>query len=173
MNEVVVDDREIVAMVHGVDQLLAHAHQRRRPTRREIEAPEELEPPRLGCVMDLGRGRVGGRVEPGRGRRAEPGTVGPEPARQRLEEGNAGARGQLAIAGEDFARERDARGFAAARQQILAKLDEVGRALLGDLAPVARAVDQRAAALRNGLQHVAEEGGIHERSNLLPGRVNK
>jgi hypothetical protein len=40
-------------------------------------------------------------------------------------------------------------------------LDQAGRALLGHLAAVAGAVDQRAAALCDGLQHVAEKGGVH------------
>ena len=138
VDEIVVDGGEIVAMIHRVEQLLAHAHQRRRAAGREIEAAEQLEPPRLGCAMELGRGGVRGRVHPGGGRGAEPGTVGAEPARQRLEKGNARPGVQLGIAGQDFARERDARGFAAAREQILAQMRKVGRALLGDLAPVAR-----------------------------------
>ena len=62
MEEVVVDDGEIVAMIHRVEQLLAHAHQRRRAAGREIEAAEKLEPPRLGRAMELGGGRVGGRA---------------------------------------------------------------------------------------------------------------
>ena len=67
-------------------------------------------------------------------RRAEPVAVGAEPARQRLEEGDAGTGLQLAVTREDFARERDPGGFAAAGQQLVAKLSEAGRALLGDLA---------------------------------------
>ncbi len=75
---------------------------------------------------------------------------------QRLEERDAGTGFELAVAREDFASERHPRGFAAAGQEILAELGEVGRALLGDTSPVARAVDERAAAFRDGLQHIAE-----------------
>src|SRR5262249_34647656 len=53
VEEVVVDHREIVAVIHRVDELLAHAHQRRRSARREIDAPEQLEPSRLGAARDL------------------------------------------------------------------------------------------------------------------------
>ena len=58
VKEVLVDDREIVTMIHCVHQLLAHAHQRCRSARGEVEAPEELEPSRLGGAVDLGRGCV-------------------------------------------------------------------------------------------------------------------
>ena len=68
VEKVVVDGGEIVAMIHRLDQLGAHAHQRRRAPGRQIEAPEELEPPRLGRAMEPGCGRIGGRAHPGRGR---------------------------------------------------------------------------------------------------------
>ena len=148
-------------MSHGVDELLAHAHQRGGAARREIEAAEELEPPRLGHAMHLRRRGVGRRREPGGDRGVEPRVIGAEPGRQRLEKGDARAGGQLGVEHEDFARERHARGFAAPRQQVLAELDEARRALLGNLAAVAGAIDQRAAALGNGLQHVAKKGRIH------------
>ncbi len=99
--------------------------------------------------------------------RAQPGAVGTEPVRERLEESDAGTGFQPAVAGENLARERNARSFAAAREQILAQLDQARRALLGGLAAVARALDQRAAALRDGLQHVAEKGGVHGTPNLF------
>src|SRR5205085_12108274 len=70
------------------------------------------------------------------------------------------------VAREDFARERHAGGFAAAGEQVFTELRQAFRALLGDAAPVARAVDERAAALGNRLQHVAEGGGAHGGLNL-------
>jgi hypothetical protein len=161
VEEVIVDHGEIVAMIHGVDELLAHAHQRRRSAGGEVEAAEQLEPSRLGGAMELGGGEVRRRGLPGRDRRAEPRAVGSEAPRQHLEKGDAGTSRELGVARQDFAGERHAGGFAAAGEQVLAQLGEIGRALLGDLAPVARAIDQGAAALRNGLQHVAEKGGIH------------
>ncbi len=167
MDEIVVDGREVVAMRHGVEQLLAHAHQRGRAVRRQVEAAKQLEPPRLGRAMHLGGDRVVGRVEPGRGGGTEPRAVGAVAFGQRLEEGDAGAGLELRVAHENLARERDARGLAAARQQRVAELDQARRALLRDLAPVARAIDQRAAAFRDGLQHVAEEGGVHGSPNRL------
>src|SRR5262247_1124669 len=103
MEEVVVDDREIVAMVHGIDQLLAHADQGGGASGCQVETPEEFEPPRLGRVMELGCGGVGGRVEPGRGGGTERAPIGAEPAGQGLEECNARTSGQLGIAREDFA----------------------------------------------------------------------
>ena len=97
--------------------------------------------------MELRRGRIRGRVHPGRGRGTEPGPVGPEPARQRLEEGDARTGFQLAIAGKNFARERDA----ALGERAAAELKERWRALkhvslspsrIGDIA--------RAALVLNG-----------------------
>ena len=56
MDEIVVDDGEIVAVVHGVEQLLAHAHQRRGAVGRQIEPAKQLEPARLAGAIKLGRG---------------------------------------------------------------------------------------------------------------------
>ena len=161
VEEVVVDDGEIVAMIHRVHQLLAHAHQRRGAAGGEIEAAEKFEPSRLGCAMHLGGSCVRGRGEPGAGRRAEPVAVHAEAARQRLEEGDARPGRQFRVAREDFARERHAGGFAAAGQQVFTELRQAFRALLGDAAPITRAIDERAAALGDRLQHVAEGGGAH------------
>ena len=61
--KVVVDGGEIVAMVHRVEQLLAHAHQRGGAAGREIEPAEQLLPARLGRAMKLGgRGVASGRA---------------------------------------------------------------------------------------------------------------
>ena len=57
MDEIVVDHGEIVAVIHGVEQLLAHAHQRRGAAGREIEPAEQFEPARLARLMQLGGGR--------------------------------------------------------------------------------------------------------------------
>ena len=87
--------------------------------------------------------------------------VGTEAGRQRLEEGDARTGGQFGVALQDLARERHARGLAAAGQELLAQLDQARRALFRALAALARAIEQRAAALRDGLQHFAKEGGVH------------
>ena len=98
MQEVVVDHREIVAMVHRVHQLLAHTHQRRGSAGGEIEAPKKLQPPRLGGAVDVrGRG-VRGRGEIGTRRGAQSAAVWAEPPRQRLEEGDARAGLQIPVA---------------------------------------------------------------------------
>ena len=56
MDEIIVDDREIVAMVHGVHELFAHAHQRGGAAGREIEPTKKLQPARLAGAMQFGRG---------------------------------------------------------------------------------------------------------------------
>jgi hypothetical protein len=60
MNKVVIDRREVLAVPHGVEQLLAHPHQRGGTAGREIEPAEQFEPPRLaGAVQFGGVGRGG------------------------------------------------------------------------------------------------------------------
>ncbi len=61
MDEGLIDRREVGAVVHRVDQLLAHAHQRGSAAGREVEAAEQFLPARLGGDVHLGRGRIGGR----------------------------------------------------------------------------------------------------------------
>ena len=53
MDEIGVDDGESSRLIHGVEQLLAHAHQRGGAAGREIEPAEQLLPARLGCGMQL------------------------------------------------------------------------------------------------------------------------
>ena len=148
-------------MHHRVHQVFAHRDQRRGAAGREIEPAEQLLPARLGGVMQLGGGLVAPLARPGIDRRIDALAVDPEARRQRLEEGDARTGRQFVVAGENLARERDARGLAAPGQQLLAQLDQALRACRSVTAPVARAVDQRAAALRNGLQHFAEKRGVH------------
>ena len=52
---------------------------------------------------------------------------------------------------------RHAGRLSASRQQFIAKLDQTGGSLLRDLTPITGTIDQRAAALCDRLQHVAEE----------------
>ena len=60
VNEIGIDDGEILAMRHGVQQLLTHAHQRGGSPRREIEPPQQFLPSRFRSLMHLGRGRIAG-----------------------------------------------------------------------------------------------------------------
>src|SRR5262249_17245248 len=71
------------------------------------------------------------------------------------------SRGQLRISGKDLGGERHARGFAPARQQLLAKLDDACRAAFRAAPPVAGSIQEKAAALRNALEKLAEKRGIH------------
>ena len=140
-----------------VEELLAHAHQRRGAARREIEPAKQFEPARLAGAMQLGGGFGGRRRPPGGDRGIDAGVVVPEGLRQRLEKGDARPGGQLGIVVENFVGERDARGFAAAGQQRLAQLDET----VGAPARRRAARDQGAAAVGDALQHLAEERGVH------------
>ncbi len=120
MNEIVVDDAEIVAVIHGVEQLLAHAHQRRGAAGGEIEPAEQFEPARFAGVMQFGRGFVGRRLLPGGDGAGRCGAIGAECGGERLEKGDARPGRQLGIAGENVLRERHAGRLAAAGQQLLA-----------------------------------------------------
>ena len=160
MDEIVVDGRQVVAMVERVHQLLAHAHQRRGAAGRQIEPAKQFLPARLGGGVHLA---PRSRRPACRARRRSPVSMRagstPKRLRQRLEEGDARPGGELAVAAEDFARQRHAGGLAAAGQQVLAQLDQAFGAGGGLAAPVAR--QQRAAALGNGLQQFPEERGVH------------
>ena len=120
MNEIVVDLGQIVAVVHGVEQLLAHAHQRGGAAGREIEPAEQFEPPRLAGLLQLG-GVVGARRgPPGRDGAVDAGAIVTERGGERLEKGDARPGRELGIARQDLVRERDAGSLAAAGQQLLA-----------------------------------------------------
>ena len=164
MDEIAVDDGEFVApMIHGVEQLLAHAHQRRGATRCEIEAAEQFEPPRLAGNVKIGRCLVGRRRPPGGDGAIDAGAVGAEGGGERLEKGDARPGGQLRVERQDLLRQRHAGRLAAARKQRLAEFDEAGRALMRRLA--ALALDEGAAAFGDALQHFAEERGIQSSSH--------
>jgi len=102
------------------------------------------------CGGDVRRVRA-----PGLDRGGEPLVVGPEFRRKTLEKGDPRPGGQLRVARQDLAGERHARGFAASGQELLAQIDQIGRTLLGQRPPVAG--DERAAAICDRLQHLAEE----------------
>ena len=91
-----------------------------------------------------------------------------EPVGQRLEKGDARADRQLGILGENFAGERDARCLAAAGQQFLAQIDQVFRTRGRIAAAVARAIEQRPAAVGDAVEHLAEEGRVHRQTDIPP-----
>ena len=155
MDEIAVDGGEIVTAAERVQKMLAHPHQRRGTAGREVEPAQQFLPPRLGGQVHAGGSGIGGSGAPGLDRGREPLMVGTEIRRQTLEKRDPRARGQLFVAGQDLARERHAGGLAAPRQELLAKVDQIGGKLLGRRAAVAG--HQRAAAICDRLQHVAEE----------------
>ena len=162
VDEVGVDRRKVVAMVHGVHQTLAHRHQRLGAAWREIEAPQQLLPTRLGGAVQLGGGDVVRCLLPGVDGAADALEVGPEPVGERLEEGDARAGGELGEAQQNVARERGAGRLAAHRDELLAQVDQV-LGVLGGGAATAGAVDERTTAIGDALQQLAEEGRIHVR----------
>ncbi len=131
------------------------------PPGRKIEPAEQLLPARLGGGMQLRGGLLRAFARPRIDRRIDALAVGPEAHRERLEERDARPGGELGVACEDLARERDPRGLAASRQQFLAQLDQRLGARGRLAAAVAGAVDERAAALGDRLQQLAEERGVH------------
>ena len=159
MDEIVVDNREIVAMIHGVEQLLAHAHQRRGTARSEIEPAKQFEPPRFAGGVKIGRGCVRRRLPPGGNGAIDPRLIVTEGSGQRFEEGDARPGCQLGVTRQNFLRQRHAGSLAAAGQQVLAQFNQTRRTFMGRLAPLA--LDQGAAAVGDALQHFAEEGGVH------------
>ena len=160
MNEVVVDHGQIVAaMIHGIEQLFAHAHQCRGAAGSEIEPAEQFEPPRLAGEMKIGPARIGRRLAPRRNGLIDAGAIVAERGGERFEKGDAWPGGQFRVARQDVLRQCDARRLAAAGQEFLALFDETGGALMRRLA--ALALDQGAAALGDALQHFAKERGIH------------
>ena len=139
MDEIAVDDGEVVAVIHGVEKLLAHAHERCGAAGREIEPAKEFEPARLGGAMQFGCG-FGGWIAARQAAIASSMRARscPKVRRHRLEESDARSDRQVGIFVEDFVGERHARGFAATRQQFLAELDETGGALVRRLAALAQ-----------------------------------
>jgi hypothetical protein len=101
----------------------------------EIEAAQQLLPPRFGRLVKLGGGRIGGHVVPRLDGGIDPGTVGAEFCGKRLVEGDPGSDGKIGVAGEDFPRQGDGRRLPAVRQQLLAEIDQAfggsGRAAPG------------------------------------------
>jgi hypothetical protein len=157
VDEILVDDGEIVAVIHGVKKLLAHAHERSGAAGSEVEPAKQFEAARLAGAMQLGGGFGGRRSPPGGDRRIDAGLIMPEGARQRLKEGDARPGGQIGIIVENFVGERHTRGFTTAGQQRLAELDDT----IGAPARRRAARDQGAAAVGDALQHLTEERGIH------------
>jgi hypothetical protein len=162
MDEVGIDRRQFRAAIERIDEMLAHAHQRRGAAGSEVEPPEQLLPPRFGGAMNFGGGRVRGLGPPLPDGGIEPRALDPEAFGKRLEERDARPRGQLGVSAENVACARGAGSFSAAREQRLAVVGERIRANLRPRAPLSR--DQRAAAFHNPLQQLAEKRGIHAAS---------
>ncbi|MHC2253081.1 hypothetical protein ACVILK_002773 [Bradyrhizobium embrapense] len=89
----------------------------------------------------------------------QPGVIGAEVARQRLEERQPPGGVEVVVAVEHFARHRGAGGLAAAGQQRLAQFQQFGRILL--VVGRAGAAEQDAAAFGNRREQIGEEGVGH------------
>ena len=162
MDEVVVHRAEIlVAVGEHVHQLLAHANEGSRAAGREIEPPEQFLPARLGGGVHLGRGFVTGLSAPGGDRRFQCARVGARSARPAPRKKRCAGRWSIPHSGRGSRapaqRPKPRRG----RTTVARQLDHAFGAGRIDAAPVARAVDERAAALGNGLQQFAEKRGVH------------
>ena len=139
------------------EQVLAHAHQRRRAARRLVEPPDQLLPARLGGEMQLGHGLLRSVRRIGLDGALQALMVAAELVDQAAQEHEARLAVERLVAGEHRARERDARSLAAPGQQGFAELLEIG-AVARRAAPEAQ---QRSAALRDAGKKVAEEGVAH------------
>jgi hypothetical protein len=172
VDEILVDDTEIVAVIERIEQLLAHAHQRGSAAGRQIEAAKQFQAARFAAAMELG-GAIGGRRRlPGGERRIDARRIVAKSLGQGLEKGDARPGGQPGIVVENLIGERDAGSLAPPRQQRFGKLeDAVGAAARGGAAR-----DQGAAAVGDALQHLAKERGIHRHhrtiSPLAPNLAN-
>ena len=132
MDEVGVDGARSSRRTMRVEQLLAHAHQRRGAAGREVEPAQQLLPARLGRRVQLGGGRRRTGLAPGLDRRPRAAArSGPKRDGQRLEEGDARRRSSARRSGRGF-RRASATPEASPRpgQQLLAELDQTLRALL-------------------------------------------
>ena len=110
MDEVPVDRHEILAVIHGVHQLLAHAHQCGGAARCEIEATEQFEPLGFAGAMQRGRGFGRRRLLPGGDRGVNAGAIMTKRRFQRLKKCDARSDRQRRVASQNIARERDAVG---------------------------------------------------------------
>ena len=134
------------------EKLLAHVHQGRGAAGREVEPPDQFLAARLGRLVQGIDGDRAGIAAIGVNRRLELGPVGTEAIRERRQERQARGQRRRRIGIEKGARQRHARGLAAARQQQFAEGDEIA---LGDR--LARAADQGAPAIAEGLHQLVEE----------------
>ena len=129
------------------------------PFGRKIEPAEQFVPSRFGGNMQFRSALAIGRLRATPRSRIDARVIGTERVRQRFEKGDARTDRQLGVARKDFPRQRNARGLAAARQQFLAELDQARRTLID--VPRRSRIDQRAAPVRDALQHFPEKRGVH------------
>jgi hypothetical protein len=91
VHEVAVDGGKVGATGQGIDQVLAHPHQRLRTAGREVEAPQQLLPAWFRRRVHTRRGGIRRAVSPRFDSLGEPLVIGAEFRRERLEERNPGA----------------------------------------------------------------------------------
>ena len=140
-----------------LEQVLPHPHEAQRAVAGEVEAADQLLRARLGRLVQQAEARPRGVGAVGGDGVVDGGVVGVEVLRDQPQEGVALGSGEGGVAVENQPRERDAGGLAAARDQVVAQLDQFGRA--GARGQVAAAeADEVAPAVADGLEQVAEEG---------------
>ena len=161
MGEIGIHGGEILAPRQHVQKLAAHFDQCLGALGGEIEAAQQLLPPRFGRLMDFGGCGIGRHVVPSLDGGIDPGAVGAEFCGKRLEESDPRPDGEIAIKGEDFPRQGGAGRLTAVRQQLLTEIDEAFARFRADAAPLPRPVDQRSPPLGDRLQQFAEERCVH------------
>ena len=163
MDEVAVDDAQIVAVIHGVEELLAHAHQRRGAAGREIEPAQQFQPARLGGAMQLGgslrRSVARARPRPPRRCARDHGRTCVASASKKAMRGpivRSAYSSRISLA--SATPEASPRPDSSSSQSSMRPAERCVRRL------AALAQDQGAAAVRDALQHFAEKGGVHRNS---------
>ena len=164
MHEVGIDRLEILAVIERIEQLLAHAHQRGGAARREIEPAQQFLPARPRRRHGFRR-RSCRRARPARRRWRHRAATrsGPKRFASASKKAMRGPVVSSAYLARISSGQRHARRLAAPGQQFLAQFRQTFRARSRIAAAVARAVEQRPAALGNAVEHLAEKGRVHRR----------
>ena len=139
-----------------LQELLAHPDQRRGAARRQVQAADQLLPPRLRRGVQRLDRLDAGVLRDGLDRGLDGGPIRAEPVGQRPEEGQPLLGPGRVEGGEQRPGEGDARGFAAPRQEQVAEGREIRRR---DRPGPFPAAEQRAAAVGQRVEQVPEEGG--------------
>ena len=148
--------RKIVAAGERVEELLAHPHQRSGAAGRKVEPPQQFLPARLGRDVDTRGGDVRRVCAPGLDRGGEPLVVGPEFRRESSRKRRPAAR-RSAPRSAPGSRSRAPRPRLRRARTGAARTGRPDWPNAARTAAVAVAGHERAAAICDRLQHVAEK----------------